>query len=414
MIQRLLRLCLILACLAAAAAETPLPPSGVTEGRTANEHKILVLLQAPPEHYRSGTAYGGSYGQGIGRAERRHVAEALAHDYTLHIVYDWPMPLVGVDCYVMEVPADADTASVLAALAHDKRVQWAEVMHTYHAEQYNDPLYPLQPVATAWHLSDLHHIATGRGVTVAVIDSAVQANHPDLAGQVVKSEDFVGGADPKGERHGTAVAGIIAAKADNGVGIVGVAPQAHLMALRACWQVSKDSTLCNSLSLARALHFAITERADIINLSLSGPPDKLLDKLLDVALARGIVVVTAWDRAAADGGFPASHGGVIAVSDDAGVPAKHTLSAPGHDVPSSVPGGQWDVVTGSSFAAAHVSGFYALLRELRPGAIPGKGDMDVMLTRVGAIDACATLTHLANPCACNCTIAQGEETVFHP
>jgi hypothetical protein len=92
----------------------------------------------------------------------------------------------------------------------------------------------------------------------------------------------------------------------------------------------------------------------------------------------------------------------------------HTLSAPGRDVPTSVQDGQWDVVTGSSFAAAHVSGFYALLRELRPGAIPGKGEVDVMLTRAGAVDACATLTRLANPCACNCTVAQGEETIFHP
>ena len=83
--------------------------------------------------------------------------------------------------------------------------------------------------------------------------------------------------------------------------------------------------MCDTLSLAKALYFAIGHDAQVINLSLSGPPDPLLGRLIDVALARGIVVVGALDPNAADGGFPASHPGVVAVSDD---PATAASRAP--------------------------------------------------------------------------------------
>ncbi|MEI4902441.1 S8 family serine peptidase, partial [Klebsiella pneumoniae] len=91
------------------------------------------------------------------------------------------------------------------------------------------PLFPFQPAAHAWRLSDLHEISTGRSVRVAVVDSMVDLAHPGLAGQVVVSENFVSGRPGVAEQHGTGVAGIIAARADNGVGIAGVAPQARLM-----------------------------------------------------------------------------------------------------------------------------------------------------------------------------------------
>ena len=112
---------------------------------------------------------------------------------------------------------------------------------------------------------------------MAVIDSGIDAGHPDLAGQVAVNRNFVSGQPLVAEQHGTAVAGIIAAKADNRMGIVGVAPGTRLLGLRACWQ-GRDSasTVCDTLSLAKALYFAVESRADVINLSLSGPDDRLL------------------------------------------------------------------------------------------------------------------------------------------
>jgi subtilisin family serine protease len=226
----------------------------------------------------------------------------------------------------------------------------------------------------------------------------VDLRHPDLAGQVQVSRDFLPAHPGAAERHGTGVAGIIAARADNRAGIAGVAPGARLMALRACWQDAAADTLCDTLSLAMAISFAIDHGAEVINLSLAGPPDLLLGRLIDLAIAHGAVVVGASDPKLAQGGFPASHPGVVAVADDQGGPARPgAFVAPGRDVPTTQPGGQWSLVSGSSYAAAHVSGLYALIRERSPRPVR------LVTFGGGVIDACATLLKVSAPCAgCGC------------
>src|SRR5580692_3233641 len=102
-------------------------------------------------------------------------------------------------------------------------------------------------------------------------------------------ENVVDGSSYAPESHGTAVAGIIGANAGNGVGIEGIASNAQLMALRACWEDSQHATRCNSFTLGKALNFAIMRKARVINLSIAGPSDRLLDMLVDAALAQGIV-----------------------------------------------------------------------------------------------------------------------------
>jgi subtilisin family serine protease len=262
-------------------------------------------------------------------------------------------------------------------------------MHIYHAlAAAEEPLYPAQPVGQQWHLADLHGLATGRGVRIAVIDSGIAAGHPDLAGQLQRNENFVDGRPLVGESHGTAVAGIIAARADNGRGIAGVAPQARLLGLRACWQAPSAETLCTSFSLARALVAAVQSDAQIINMSLAGPEDKLLAVLVDQALARGMLVVAA--LAPGPDNFPASRPGVLAVGAAAPIPPGAVL-APGRDVPSTAPGGGWSLVSGSSFSAAHVSGLLALMRELDLGAQRGTIRTALVTEPAGRIDACATL-----------------------
>ncbi len=380
---------LLIAAMLAGAARAE--PGASAAASIAAERQVLLLLRLPRPHYRP-DGYAGGYGDTASHGARRRLAAALAREHGLTLVADWPLPLLGVDCYVVVVPPEQTPAGVVQALSRDARVAWAQAMNVYRAQGHADPLYPVQPVARAWHLSALHAFATGRGVRVAVIDSAIDDQHPDLAGQVQRKENFVDSHRDVPEQHGTAVAGIIAARADNGVGIVGVAPNAHLFALRACWEESSQATLCNSLSLAMALHFAIEHDADIINLSLSGPPDRLLGRLLDAALARGIAVVGALDPGQPDGGFPAAHAGVVAVADGAGMKTGHRgLLAPGRDVPTALPGGRWGLVSGASYAAAHVSGLFALAREHRPDRTgPPLADSVVSLPS-GEIDACATL-----------------------
>ena len=377
------------------------------------KQQVLVLLQMPPEHFRPDGNYAGSYGDGAGRNARRGIATQLAREHGLTLVTSWPMPVLGADCFVMAVPTSAAPETVAQALSRDRRVMWAQAMNIYQAQGRgrDDPLYAVQPAARAWHLSELHEVATGRGVRVAIVDSGVDEQHPDLLGQVALAANFVDGRPALAEAHGTGVAGIISARADNGVGIVGIAPQARVLALRACWQTPSNATLCTSLSLAMALHFAITHDAQIVNLSLSGPPDRLLANLLDVAIARGITLVAPVDAAAAGGGFPASHAGVVAVAADAGI--RGALLAPGRDVPTSVPGARWQLVSGSSYAAAHVSGLYALLRELGAGgsSIRLPTTAVLVLDSGGGIDTCATVMRASRACVCDCAVARATGSV---
>jgi subtilisin family serine protease len=190
---------------------------------------------------------------------------------------------------------------------------------------------------------------------------------------------------------------VIAARADNGVGIAGIAPAARLMGLRACWQQAA-ATLCDTLSLAKALHFAIDHRARVINMSLSGPRDQLLTRLVETGLARGQTVVAAFDPATSDGGFPASQPGVVAVGSEGmpNLPGRVYL-APGRDIPTAAPGGGWTLVDGTSYAAAHVSGLLALMNERQTtraaALVRGHG---------GSLDACASLALATHLCSCDC------------
>jgi hypothetical protein len=375
------------------------------------ERQVLVLLRLPPEHFRPDGAYGGGYGGGTGRTARRRIAERLAREHGLTLAEGWPMPLVGLDCFVMTAPPGRAPQDVAQELARDREVAWSEPMHVYRAQSAappNDPLFRLQPAARDWRLADLHQISTGRNVRVAVVDSAVDVTHPDLAGRIQLSQDFVADHPGRAEQHGTGVAGVIAAVEGNRLGIAGVAPEARLMALRACWQPGEAAaTVCDTLSLAKALHFAVEHDAQVINLSLAGPPDLLLGRLIDVAEQRGAVVVGAADPNLARGGFPASHPGVIAVTDD---PARAgeiaAYFAPGRDVPTTAPGGRWSLMAGSSFAAAHVSGLYALMRQRDPHE---RGPPSLVPARAGGpIDACATLLRVSAPCsACACAQPAG-------
>jgi subtilisin family serine protease len=390
-----------------------------------SDRQILVMLRLSPDHYRPNSSYGGSYGDGLTASMRRGTAKRIARRYHLALVGDgWPMPALGVDCFVMRVPDGESVASAADRVSHDPAISWSQPMQVFQAQAHAqaqaqaqgqtqgapgsaDPLFAAQPDATLWHLANLHRIATGRGVTVAVIDSMIDTTHPDLAGQLMVSEDFVTGHPSSGEQHGTGIAGVIAAQEGNGIGIAGVAPGARLMALRACWQTSfaAGGTLCDTLSLAKAMQFAINHHADIVNLSLAGPGDQLLGRLIGMALQRHMAVVAAYDDKLPDGGFPASARGVIAVAnqDMASLPAG-VYGAPGRDVLTTQPGGKWFLVNGSSFAAAHVSGLIALIQQKHGPET--RAILVATRSTGGIVDACASLLGLHRPCNCGCTSAQ--------
>jgi subtilisin family serine protease len=387
----------------------------------AQPRQILVMLHLPPPRYQPGSSYR-AYGDDNGRGARQAIAQDLARNYKLKLQDRWPMPALDIDCFVMELAAGDAAEPLLERLAQDPRVKWAQAMAVFTGMAQGDPLAAIQPGAGKGQIEQIHKTSTGRAMRVAVIDSGVDDSHPDLLGQVAIRQNFIDGKPYLPEAHGTGVAGIIVARADNGIGIAGMAPGARLMALRACWEEPSRVTLCNSFTLGKALNFAISNDAHIINLSLSGPTDRLLQRLLEIALARGIKVVGAVDPRQADGGFPASHPGVLAVAD--GARQRFTgrfVVAPGRDIPTTSVGARWRLASGSSYSTAYVSGLLALIGELRPLSTlePGQAFIiaDTTLTdphATASVDLCATLGKAAGKCVCPCPAQHAQKVPLYP
>lgn len=364
---------------------------------------------------------------------RRHVLEVAAA-HSLYVYQAWTMRSLDRLCVVYGLSPGVSVERTVRRVAADPRVESAQLVQSFRvlgarlgpraqgqselASAGGDPYAELQR-ASAEMRSDLaHRWSTGVGVTVAVVDTGVDVGHPDLAGRIAKVANFV----ERGERsftrdvHGTAVAGVVAAVAGNGIGIAGVAPEARLLAMKACWPVAEGSAdaACDSYTLAQAVDTALAEGADVLNLSLTGPQDALLARLLATADDSGVAVVAAVDEARGDLGFPASLPTVIAVRaatepgsaelTDAASPRPGLVSAPGTDVLSTVPGGGYDFFSGSSMAAAHVAGVVALLLERQPEMRPDElarrltdsaGGGGVGDARASAIiDACEAVARL--------------------
>ena len=369
-------------------APDPLPSAGAT----------------PRADYRHATGYGGG-------ARAAALAAAVARDHRLQQQSVWTIDPLHLRCMLYRIAPDADRAAVLAALADDARVRLAQPLNRFDTlgSPYNDPYVDLQRGFVTIDAAGAQRWSRGEGVRVALIDSGVDAAHPDLAGQIASQRDFVtaGRPAPGGELHGTEMAGVIAARANNAIGIVGVAPRVRLLAYRACWAVDATGggSRCDSFTLAQALGAAIAADADVINLSLGGPADPLLERLARYAIDRGTIVVGALPASGRREGFPAGVAGVLAVGSADGAAAQpQALAAPGRDILTLTPGGHYDYASGSSLAAAHVTGAVALLRALDPGlrAPMAQDWLERSSKRSGdgSMDACAALRQLRPAAEC--------------
>jgi subtilisin family serine protease len=378
-----MRWALLVALLLALAgcASAPTAPAGADADMQARSDRFVVVAVANPLQRlpsRAGTSlssYGGTPRYTQGEQAARVLAD-VARRHQLREAAAWPIPALGVHCVVFEIAPDASRDAVLAALAQDAQVQLGQPLHDFEplatdapGVRYDDPYLPLQQGFLALGVPQAHRLSTGRGVHVAVIDTGAQTDHPDLNGRAIALHNLVDErpAAALAERHGTEVLGLIAATGNNGQGIVGIAPDARLSLYRACWYgAANGRARCNSFTLAKALVAVLASDARVINLSLGGPDDPLLTQLLQQLLRQGRSVVAALPADGLRRGFPAGVPGVIAVAATGQADGAAPLQAPGRDVLTLQPGGRYDFASGSSMAAAQVSGVVALMLSAQP------------------------------------------------
>lgn len=261
--------------------------------------------------------------------------------------------------------------------------------------------------AQQWGLSALNtteawQTSKGGGITVAVLDTGVDDQHPDLAGNVLPGKDMVGFGAGRGDRpwarHGTAMAGIIAGHGHgpgpgNSEGVMGVAPEARILPIRVILE-ERDPFRAKARNirgnaLAEGIRWAADHGADVINLSLgddskSAHPEPAEDEAVQYALQQGAVVVASAGNGGGKGdhiSYPAAYSGVIAVTavDKYGTRASFstrrwyaTVSAPGVDIVIADPDRKYYEGWGTSAASAFVSGAVALVKAAHPGLTPAQ------------------------------------------
>ncbi len=397
-------------------------PAGVRADALAaetqrNSERYIVLAVAndpaplPARPGSTGRSYGGTSDYIVSDSARRAM-RTLSGEYHLQPVAAWPIGLLRLHCAVLQVPDGVTREAMLDRLRTDRRVALVEPLQDYAAQTTApDPYAGVQAGNERMDITQAHRVSRGRGVRIALIDTGLASDHPDLLGRVDVQRNFVD-SDAKRfqlDRHGTAIAGVIAANADNGVGIAGVAPEAHLLALKACWQLQDghDEARCNTFTLAQAMATAIALKAKIINLSLTGPPDPLLSALAERAVRAGIIIVGPEGSAPS---FPGSLSHVLGVarSEDQGVIAG-ALQAPGREVLTLAPGGRYDFFSGSSIATGEITGITALLLAREAGLDVGRahellsGATDTVLTAEGptrSVNACRALAAMISNTHC--------------
>ncbi|MDQ2980394.1 MAG: S8 family serine peptidase [Acidobacteriota bacterium] len=358
-------------------------------------------------------------------ADRRKIEK----QFSLRSEGSFELPTIGATIVRFRTAGpERPLAAALGALQKDPGVRLAQPNFLYRVEQRstNDPFRDRQYALDSLGVSRVHDKTTGRGVTVAVLDSFVNPKHPDLPGALAESADFFSKAPPVlAEGHGVAMTGIIAARANNGVGIAGVAPDTTVLSVRVCGSPSERAhEICSSDAIARGLDLAVARKARVVSMSLAGPYDPLVARLVYRASEGGTVLVAATGNdGLATVKYPAAYEPVLAVTaidrqdhlyEKANRGARVDLAAPGVDVFSLASPQLFGPTTGTSPAAAQVSGVVALLLQLRPDFSPAQVRQLLEETArdlgppgrdeqfgSGAVDACRAVSKLTgDPTPC--------------
>lgn len=307
------------------------------------------------------------------------VGDELAATFNLRKQETVPLTLLGGSIIRFRYPDARPLNEVIAALTADPRVSQAQPNNYYHPvgkRKRRSGKSKAQYALAKMGVGPAHEISQGRDVSIAVIDTGIDTRHPVLSKAIAQSFNAVGDGKKSTDKHGTAIAGLIAGQGK----VKGVAPLSKLLAVRA-FSMHKlyKKPMTSGMVLLRAFDWSYANNARIFNMSFSGPFDPLVKKALESAYDKGVILVAA----AGNGGvkaapaYPAAYKDVIAITalDNKDRLYAHanrgsylTAAAPGVDllVPSVKKGYRYS--SGTSLAAAQISGLIALLLERRPDA----------------------------------------------
>jgi hypothetical protein len=302
--------------------------------------------------------------------------DALARRHRLLRLESQAIGLTGTTMHRWQISDQRSVPDVVRALEADTSVRAAQPNYRFTLQQTQgrgagEYQYALEKL----RLPEAHRLATGGSVLVAVIDNGVDTTHPELADVIAGSFDATGRPEPAA-RHGTGMAGAIAAHAR----LTGTAPAARILAIRAFATAGKSDE-STSLSVLKSIDWAVSNGARVINMSFAGPKDPEMALVMAAAARKGVVLVAAAGNAGPKSPplYPAADPNVIAVTatdtDDKlfvqSNRGRHiAVAAPGVDIVAPAPSGTYQFTSGTSVAAAQVSGIVALLLEAKPGLTP--------------------------------------------
>ena len=302
--------------------------------------------------------------------------DALARRHRLARVESQGIGITGTTLHRWQITDQRSVADVVRALEADTGVRAAQPNYRFALQQTQDSAAGDYQYAVAkLRLPQAHRLATGGSVLVAVIDNGIDTAHPELANVIAGSFDATDRPAPPAP-HGTGMAGTIAAHAR----LTGVAPAARILAIRA-FTPSGKADESTSLAVLKSIDWAVANGARVINMSFAGPHDPELALALAAAAKKRVVLVAAAGNAGPKSAplYPAADPNVIAVTatdpDDKlfvqSSRGRHVaVAAPGVEILAPAPGGTYQITTGTSVAAAQVSGIVALLLETKPGLTP--------------------------------------------
>jgi Subtilase family len=314
-------------------------------------------------------------------------ADDLARRHRLTRIGSQELPLIGSAISLFRITDRRSVETVRTELAADASVRSVQLNFRYVLQdQKSVPAEgdPAQYALAKLRLPEAHALSRGSNVTVAVIDSGIDVTHPELKDAIVESFDALGAKEGP-HVHGTGIAGAIVSHAR----LMGSAPKARILAIRA-FGAAANGAESNSFVILKSLDFAASHGAQIVNMSFAGPKDPLVERGIEAAAAKGMVLIAASGNAGPKSPplYPAANPSVIAVSatdaHDRLFPASNrgghiAVTAPGVDIFLPAPDGKYQMTSGTSFSAAYISGLAALMMERNPQLAPA--EVRAILTR---------------------------------